>query len=316
MTTFGPPLDLLRPGRAITGWSAVLLPYTSGGSIDWAGFDRLLERTAAAGLVPAVNMDTGYANLLGDAERVAVLDRTASVLGGGRFAAGAFVADEPGAAFDEDAYAAEIAAITRRGAVPVVFPSYGLTGLPAGELVEAHRRLGQRCDAFVAFELSPIFAPFGAIYDLSVYRELLDIPTCIGAKHSSLRRAPEWERLRVRDEQRPGFHVFTGNDLAIDMVAYGSDYLLGLSALAPDVFGARDRAWAAGDPAYFELNDALQALGSFAFRPPVPAYKHTVAQVLWLRGWLHDPSPHPRAPRRPESDVEVLQGLLSRLEDR
>ena len=28
---------------------------------------------------------------------------------------------------------------------------------------------------------------------------------------------------------RPEFHVFTGNDLAIDIVRYGSDWLLGLS---------------------------------------------------------------------------------------
>ena len=30
-----PPLDLLRPGRAITGMSAVLLPHRSPGEVDW-----------------------------------------------------------------------------------------------------------------------------------------------------------------------------------------------------------------------------------------------------------------------------------------
>ncbi|NIR37108.1 MAG: dihydrodipicolinate synthase family protein, partial [Actinobacteria bacterium] len=78
-------------------------------------------------------------------------------------------------------------------------------------------------------------------------------PQCIGAKHSSLQRQPEWERLALRDEVRPDFMVLTGNDLAIDMVMYGSDYLLGLSTFAPDRFADRDRLWADGDPAFHEL---------------------------------------------------------------
>ncbi len=41
----------------------------------------------------------------------------------------------------------------------------------------------------------------------------------------------EWSRLALRDRIRPEFKIFNGNDLAIDMVMYGSDYLLGLSPL-------------------------------------------------------------------------------------
>ena len=67
---------------------------------------------------------------------------------------------------------------------------------------------------------------------------------CIGTKHSSLDRMLEWERLRLRDETRPDFMVLTGNDLGIDMVMYGSDYLLGLSTFAPDLFAKRDAMWA------------------------------------------------------------------------
>ena len=78
-----------------------------------------------------------------------------------------------------------------------------------------------------------MFHPDGRIWDLDTYRAVLGIPQCIGAKHSSLERQPEWDRLRLRDEVRPDFLVLTGNDLAIDMVMYGSDYLLGLSTFAP-----------------------------------------------------------------------------------
>ena len=138
---------------------------------------------------------------------------------------------------------------------------------------------------FIAFEFGKMFAPFGQIYDLETYEGLLSIPQCIGAKHSSLHRDQEWQRLQLRDRVRPDFKVFTGNDLAVDMVIYGSDYLLGLSTFAPDLFAQRDAMWEAGDPAFYELNDLIQYLGFFAFRPPVPAYKHSAAhvpQIAWL----------------------------------
>src|SRR6185295_9973154 len=105
--------------------------------------------------------------------------------------------------------------------------------------------------------------------------------------------------LRLRDQERPDFLVLTGNDLAIDMVMYGSDYLLGLSTFAPDLFAQRDALWASGDPAFYELNDKLQYLGHFAFRDPVPAYKHNAAQFLKLRGWIACDATHPRSAARP-----------------
>jgi hypothetical protein len=37
--------------------------------------------------------------------------------------------------------------------------------------------------------------------------------------------------------------IYTGNDLASDMVQYGSDYLPGLSTFAPQAFALRDRHW-------------------------------------------------------------------------
>jgi hypothetical protein len=133
-------------------------------------------------------------------------------------------------------------------------------------------------------------------------------------KHSSLDRAQEWARLDLRDELRPDFKIYTGNDLGIDMVIYGSDYLLGLSTFAPEAFAARDALWAAEDPAFFALNDLLQYLGAFAFREPVPAYKHSAAQFLALRGRLASDAPHPRGLRRPESDLPVLAQIAERLE--
>jgi dihydrodipicolinate synthase/N-acetylneuraminate lyase len=307
------PQTLLRPRRRITGMSAILLPFQADGAIDWPAFQAHVARTAAAGLTPAVNMDTGYVNLLDPATRRAVLAATRSTLGGTPFVAGAFVGDRPGAAFRLDDYRRAADAIQEHGGTPVVFQSYGLTALQGDALLDAYRALGRDCPRFLAFELGTAFAPFGRIYDLDTYAGLLAIPQCVGAKHSSLHRVPEWQRLALRDRLRPDFLVLTGNDLAIDMVMYGSDYLLGLSTFAPDVFARRDALWAAGDPAFHELNDLLQYLGFLAFRPPVPAYKHSAAQFLKLRGWIATDATHPDSPHRPDSDRDILRDLAERL---
>jgi hypothetical protein len=251
--------------------------------------------------------------LIDEATRTAVLQRTQSIMAGIQFVAGAYVGDQPGADFDLDAYAQQIDQVQQFGGTPIVFQSFGLTSQSPEAIVQAYAAMGKLCEQFIAFELGQMFAPFGQIYDLDTYTGLMAIPNCIGAKHSSLNRELEWQRLMLRDEKRPDFMVLTGNDLAIDMVMYGSDYLLGISTFAPDVFAKRDAFWAAGDPAFYELNDLLQYLGFFAFRPPVPAYKHSAAQFLKLRGWLACDNTHPDAPSRPDSDRDVLRDIVKRM---
>jgi dihydrodipicolinate synthase/N-acetylneuraminate lyase len=303
----------IRPRREITGISAILVPFADGHAIDWGALESHIGRTAGCGLTPAVNMDTGYVQLLSDADRNRVLDLAAAVTDG-RFVAGAYVADELGAAFDLDAYRAAATAIAERGGTPVIFPSHGLNSLPDDGWAAALAAIGASLDEFIGFELGTMFVPYGRIVSLDAYRGMLGIPQCIGAKHSSLSRQLEWERLALRDAVRPGFKVFTGNDLAIDMVMYGSDYLLGLATFAPDAFARRDRMWAEGDPAFHELNDLLQYLGQFAFRSPVPGYRHDAAMFLEMRGWAQGDATPPGTPRRPESDRSVLADILDRLE--
>jgi dihydrodipicolinate synthase/N-acetylneuraminate lyase len=308
------PITMIRPRRHITGMSAILLPFAADGAIDWPAFRAHVLRAADAGLTPAVNMDTGYVNLLDDRVRLQVLDETRSVLGGRPFVGGAFVGDAPGSRFARDAYLQQIEAIQQRGGTPVLFQSFGLTGQADADIVSSYESLARHCDRFIGFELGTMFAPFGKIYSLDVYRGLMGIKQCIGAKHSSLNRELEWRRLKLRDAVRPDFHVFTGNDLAIDMVMYGSDYLLGLSTFAPDLFARRDALWEAGDPGFYQLNDVLQYLGFFAFRQPVPAYKHSAAMFLKLRGWIATERTHPDSPSRPASDREVLKDIARQLD--
>lgn len=307
------PSERIRPRRHIRGMSALLLPFTEAGEIDWTSYRELLERTAAASLTPAVNMDTGYVQLLDEADRNAVLDTAKSVVGA-NFVAGAHVADEPGAAWSPDSYRRAMEAIEARGGTPVVFPSNGLTSLDGPDWAGAHAELATTSDQFIAFELGSMFVPYGRIYDIDAYSLLLGIDACIGAKHSSLSRQLEWDRLEARDTERPDFLVLTGNDLAIDMVMYGSDYLLGLSAFAPEYFALRDKFWESGDAAFYELNDLLQYLGFFAFRDPIPAYKHDAAMFLCARGRIASSRTHPGSPTRPESDAATLEDIAQRLE--
>lgn len=312
-TTVIDPVKMIKPRRKIEGNSAILLPFQANGEVDWAGFRAHVERTAGAGLIPAVNMDTGYGNLIDDATKMKALELTRAELGKGRFVAGAFVLDQPGAAFNLGEYRRQMDMIQQHGGTPVIFQSYGLTQQADDAIVAAYAKLAETADGFVGFELGTMFAPFGKIYSLEVYKGLMGIKACIGAKHSSLRRDLEWQRLLLRDATRPDFRVYTGNDLAIDMVMYGSDYLLGLSTFAPDVFALRDAAWAKGDPAFYELNDILQYLGFLAFRPPVPAYKHSAAMFLKLRGWLDCDDTHPKSAKRPDADREILEDIVKRL---
>lgn len=303
----------LRPRRKITGMSAVLLPHTSEGDIDWDATEAHVARTAAAGLTPAVNMDTGYVQLLGEADKQRVLDIAADVTAGA-FTAGAYVADQHGDLFDRPAYVAACNEITRRGGIPTIFPSHGLNSLDDTGWVGALAAIGAEVDGFIGFELGSMFVPYGRIPSLDAYRGLMEISTCLGAKHSSLSRELEWDRLELRDAVRPDFKVFTGNDRGIDMVMYGSDYLLGLSTFAPEAFAARDRLWEQGDPGFHELNDLLQYLGEFTFRAPVPGYRHDAAMFFEMRGWAQSDATPVGAPRRPDADRDVLKDILSRLE--
>jgi dihydrodipicolinate synthase/N-acetylneuraminate lyase len=308
------PLALVRPRRMIRGMSAILLPMRAAGGVDWDAFAAHVARTAAAGIAPAVNMDTGYVQLIDDATRREALRVARDVVGpAGEIVAGACVVDSPGDAFDEPAYGRQLEMIAAAGGTPVIFPSFGLTTGSDADFIARYRTLARRVPAFIGFELSTAFVPSGRVLGIEAYADLVQIPNCIGAKHSSLSRRLEWERLALRDSLRPEFHVFTGNDLAIDMVRYGSDWLLGLSTAWPEAFAKRDAWWAAGDPRFDELDDALQALGDFAFRPPVPAYKHSMAQALHLRGLVGCDEPHPDSPRRPDSDREIIRTILARI---
>lgn len=301
-----------RPGRRVGGTAACLLPFEPDGSVAEGAFREAVGRTAAAGLGCAVNMDTGYANCLAAEERTAVLRWTRETLGeGARFAAGAYVEGKEGEL--RDLYRREMDEIASFGGTPVIFQTTRFHQWESARIVELYASICEPYEAVIGFELSRVFAPFGMIYDEEAIRGLMQIPSLEGIKHSSLSRAEELKRLALRDELRPDFRIYTGNDLGIDMIEYGSDYLLGLAAFCPEKFAERDRQWKEQDERYYELADALQYLGNVAFRAPVPAYKHSCAVFQHLLGRIPSSEPHPQCPRRPGWEAEMLRDCALRL---
>ena len=305
-------LERQRPQRKVQGIAAALLPFAAGSKIAVEAFQEHLQATHRAGLMNAVNMDTGYVNYLRESEKKDVLHWTREALGKDvPFVAGAYIEGQNG---DVVAlYRKQMGAIVKSGGIPILFQTSELHGKPAKEKTAIYRAACQGFPHVMAFELGPMFAPNGEIFDEETVRRLMDIPEIKGMKHSSLDRGTEFQRLALRDTCRPDFRIYTGNDLAINMIEYGSDYLLGLATFAPEKFAVRDRLWESGDPEYYALSDALQYLGNVAFRAPVPAYKHSGAVFLHLTGRIPTDRAHPKNPTRPAWEREILKDCARRL---
>jgi dihydrodipicolinate synthase/N-acetylneuraminate lyase len=306
-------LQRQRPRRKVEGIAAALLPFENDGGFAIDAFAKQLTSTHAAGLTNAVNMDTGYVHYLSNAEKLQVLDWTRQALGPGvPFVAGAFIEHHQGDGIVSQ-YRREIDAIVRVGGTPILFQTSRLHGKDPAKVAEIYKDTCRNYPQVLAFELGPMFAANGEIFSAETVRRLMDIPEIKGMKHSSLNRLTELERLTLRDTHRPDFRIYTGNDLGINMIEYGSDYLLGLAAFAPEKFAERDRLWAAGDPAYYALSDALQHLGNVAFRAPVPAYKHSAAVFLKLTGRIPSERTHSKNPQRPVWESEMMEDCARRL---
>jgi hypothetical protein len=212
-----------------------------------------------------------------------------------------------------DLYRKQMDAIVTHGGIPILFQTSRLHGKSAQEKAAIYQKVSRGYPHVLAFELGRMFASNGEIFDEEMVCRLMDIPEIKGMKHSSLDRLVELERLALRDARRPDFRIYTGNDLGINMIEYGSDYLLGLATFAPRKFAERDRLWETADPAYYALSDALQYLGNVAFRRPVPAYKHSAAVFLHLTGRIPSDLTHPKNLRRPVWEAEILRDCAERL---
>jgi dihydrodipicolinate synthase/N-acetylneuraminate lyase len=305
-------IEIQRPRRKVHGIAAALLPYLPNGQVAVEAFQKHLLATHAAGLMNAVNMDTGYVNYLTEDEKKIVLRWTREAIGPGvQFVAGAYIENQEGDVVS--LYRKQLEKIGEVGAIPILFQTARLRDRPAKEKAKVYQEVCRGFPQVLAFELGRMFAPSGEIFDEETIRYLMDIPELKGMKHSSLDRLLELDRLALRDKYRPDFRIYTGNDLGIDMIEYGSDYLLGLATFAPEKFAERDRLWESGDARYYGVSDALQHLGNVAFRDPVPAYKHSAAVFLKLAGRIPSDQTHPCNLKRPPWESDIMQDCARRL---
>jgi dihydrodipicolinate synthase/N-acetylneuraminate lyase len=298
--------------RKVQGIAAALLPFEHDGRIAVRAFQQHLVATQRAGLMNAVNMDTGYVNYLTESQKQYVLRWTRDALGQEvAFVAGAYIEGLDGDIIS--LYRREMDLISAVGGIPILFQTARLKGHSGKELAAIYQAVCRDHAQVLAFELGSMFGPSGEILTQDSILHLMDIPELKGMKHSSLDRLIELERLALRDQHRPDFRIYTGNDLGINMIEYGSDYLLGLATFAPEKFAERDRMWEEGSPEYYQLSDALQHLGNVAFRAPIPGYKHSAAVFLHHLGQLPTDSTHPRNPQRPRWEWDILSDCARRL---
>jgi dihydrodipicolinate synthase/N-acetylneuraminate lyase len=307
------PFERPRKHRKVHGIAAALLPYEADGRVAVDAFQKHLLATKKAGLQNAINMDTGYVNLLTEPEKLQVLQWTKEVLGNTPFVAGAYIEDQTGDPVQ--LYRKQMDIIVKFGGTPILFQTSQIHGKSASEKAEIYRQACHGYKEVLAFELGRMFAPNGEIFDTETIVRILEIPEIVGMKHSSLDRLVELERLSLRDKHRPDFRIYTGNDLGINMIEYGSDYLLGLATFSPEKFAQRDEFWEKADPRYFALSDSLQLLGNLAFREPVPAYKHSAATYLHLTGRIPTDKTHPKNTQRPAWETEIMRDCARRLSD-
>jgi dihydrodipicolinate synthase/N-acetylneuraminate lyase len=120
-------IERRKLNRKIQGIAAALLPYESQGKIAVDAFQKHLLATHRAGLMNAVNMDTGYVNYLSEPEKHDVLRWTVEALGKDvPFVAGAYIENQTG---DIVAlYRQQMDAIVHAGGIPILFQTARLQG--------------------------------------------------------------------------------------------------------------------------------------------------------------------------------------------
>src|SRR5579862_676385 len=153
-----------QPRRKVQGIAAALLPFEANGRVAVEAFQNHLRATHRAGLMNAVNMDTGYINFLSEAEKVDVLQWAREALGDGvPFVAGAYIEGQDG---DVVAlYRKQMDAIVANGGIPILFQTSRLHGKTSTEKVAVYAAASRGYSQVLAFELGKMFAPNGEIFD-------------------------------------------------------------------------------------------------------------------------------------------------------
>src|SRR5690348_2673518 len=174
-----------KPGRKVRGIAAVLLPYAENGKVAVDAFQRHLLATHRAGLMNAVNMDTGYVNYLSDDEQLDVLRWTTETLGKNTpFIAGVYI---EGRAGDVVAlYRRQMEVIANLGGIPILFQASGPHVNSSAEKFAVSREACRGFAHVLCSNLGRMFAPIGEIFDEGTAPGLTETPETRGMKPPSL----------------------------------------------------------------------------------------------------------------------------------
>src|SRR5579863_6441966 len=172
-------MERQKPRRKVEGIAAALLPFEADGRVAVEAFQRQLIGVHRAGLMNAVNMDTGYVNYLSDAERHDVLRWAREALGKDvPFVAGAYIEGRDGEAVP--LYRQQMDQIVSYGGIPIIFQTARLHGKSAREKVAVYQLICRGYDHVIGFELGSMFAPNGEILDEETVLGLMAIPELKG----------------------------------------------------------------------------------------------------------------------------------------
>ncbi len=312
--------------RPILGMSAVLLPFTADGAVDWPGFEAHVARTRRGR--PRPRGQHGHRATCSSS----IADTRARVLGPRppraappAFVAGAFVADDPGAAFDLDAYLRRDGRDRRVGRHAGDLPvARAQRARPTTTWVGAHAALGRRVDRFIGFELGPMFVPYGRI--------VLPRRVPSAARSAAAASAPSTRRCRGRPSGTasrcatvcvPTSTCSPATTSPSTWSCYGSDYLLGLSTFAPG--GVRRARPALGTRRAIVLRAQRPAAVPRRLRlpgagPRVPPRRGDVPAAPRSDRLGHDaagrappPRQRPRGPRRHRAALGVVAVTASEI---
>lgn len=211
---------------------ATVLPFHTGGAIDWPSYDRLLTYCAAPDGIAAVfvNGHAGEAAALTAEERVAVIRHTRAVIGAHKpLLAGVLAQNVP------DAIAEARAAEAAGADCYVVFPPAGLGGGAAagGAPAAFFEAVTSAVDSPASVFQYPLASGFG--YSTPALTAIAGLPKVIAVKEGSNTMLAYEENLRALRASAPDVAVLPSNfDWFLPQLAVGADGLLsGLASLAP-----------------------------------------------------------------------------------
>lgn len=292
---------------------ATVLPFHEDGSVDWAGYEAVLDHCARPETTDCVfvNGHAGEVTALTRAENAEIIRRTRAQIGPDRILlAGVVPTGYPDAVMQAEA-AREAGAD-----VAVIFPAEALGGGNANTAagVKFIEKLGRELQMPLSIFQFPIASGFG--FSTPVLAEMAQIPQVIAIKEGSATLLAYDENRRAVKAAAPDVALLPSNfHWFFAQVALGGDGILsGLASLVP---GLLADLWKASQDKDLnrmrEVNDRLYPVVRAIYGPAPVVDMHTrMKDGLRLMGIIKHSEPRlPLLPQPPEIVEGVRKALSS-----